>query len=50
MAAAARWLPPSPASWHSVPTAMALEHAQHYTHLALRDAYAIAEGQRIPLR
>lgn len=33
-----------------VPTAMALEHAQHYTHLALRDAYAIAEGQRIPLR
>ncbi|HEX5343484.1 MAG TPA: hydroxymethylpyrimidine/phosphomethylpyrimidine kinase [Duganella sp.] len=33
-----------------VPTAIALEHAQHYTHLALRDAYAIAEGQRIPLR
>ncbi|MYM21623.1 hydroxymethylpyrimidine/phosphomethylpyrimidine kinase [Duganella sp. FT135W] len=33
-----------------VPTAVALENAQHYTYLALRDAYAIAEGQRIPLR
>jgi hydroxymethylpyrimidine/phosphomethylpyrimidine kinase len=34
----------------SVPTAIALENAQHYTYLALRDAYAIAAGQRIPLR
>lgn len=33
-----------------VPIGMALEHAQHYTHLALRDAYAVAAGQRIPLR
>jgi hydroxymethylpyrimidine/phosphomethylpyrimidine kinase len=33
-----------------VPTAIALENAQQYTHLGLRDAYAIAEGQRIPLR
>jgi hydroxymethylpyrimidine/phosphomethylpyrimidine kinase len=33
-----------------VPIAVALEHAQRYTDLALRDAYAIAEGQRIPLR
>lgn len=33
-----------------MPTAVALEHAQHYTHHALRDAYAIAAGQRIPLR
>jgi hydroxymethylpyrimidine/phosphomethylpyrimidine kinase len=33
-----------------VPVAVALEHAQRYTDLALRDAYAIAEGQRIPLR
>jgi len=33
-----------------VPTTIAVEHAQHYTYLALRDAYAIAAGQRIPLR
>jgi hydroxymethylpyrimidine/phosphomethylpyrimidine kinase len=33
-----------------MPTAVALENAQHYTHLALHDAYVIAEGQRIPLR
>lgn len=33
-----------------LPTAIALEHAQHYVHHALRDAYAIAAGQRIPLR
>jgi hydroxymethylpyrimidine/phosphomethylpyrimidine kinase len=33
-----------------VPPASALETAQHYTYLALHDAYAIAEGQRIPLR
>lgn len=33
-----------------LPTAIALENAQHYTYHALRDAYAIAAGQRIPLR
>lgn len=33
-----------------LPTAVALEHAQHYVYHALRDAYAIAPGQRIPLR
>ncbi|MTV38267.1 bifunctional hydroxymethylpyrimidine kinase/phosphomethylpyrimidine kinase [Duganella radicis] len=33
-----------------VPTAVALENAQLYTYHALRDAYAIAPGQRIPLR
>ncbi|NYE63906.1 hydroxymethylpyrimidine/phosphomethylpyrimidine kinase [Duganella sp. 1224] len=33
-----------------LPTAIALEHAQHYVYHALRDAYAIAPGQRIPLR
>jgi hydroxymethylpyrimidine/phosphomethylpyrimidine kinase len=33
-----------------LPTAVALEHAQHYVYHALRDAYAIAAGQRIPLR
>ncbi|MHA4869600.1 bifunctional hydroxymethylpyrimidine kinase/phosphomethylpyrimidine kinase [Duganella sp. PWIR1] len=33
-----------------LPTAVALEHAQQYTYHALRDAYAIAAGQRIPLR
>jgi hydroxymethylpyrimidine/phosphomethylpyrimidine kinase len=33
-----------------VPTAVALENAQHYTYHALSDAYAIAAGQRIPLR
>lgn len=33
-----------------IPTAVALEHAQHYVYHALRDAYAIAPGQRIPLR
>ncbi|MYM65990.1 hydroxymethylpyrimidine/phosphomethylpyrimidine kinase [Pseudoduganella sp. FT55W] len=33
-----------------MPTAVALENAQHYTFHALRDAYAIAAGQRIPLR
>ncbi len=33
-----------------LPTAVALEHAQHYIYHALRDAYAIAPGQRIPLR
>ncbi|TFW26550.1 bifunctional hydroxymethylpyrimidine kinase/phosphomethylpyrimidine kinase [Duganella callida] len=27
-----------------------LERAQHFTYLALRDAYAIADGQRVPLR
>ncbi|MYM34201.1 hydroxymethylpyrimidine/phosphomethylpyrimidine kinase [Duganella sp. FT50W] len=33
-----------------LPTAVALEQAQHYVFHALRDAYAIAPGQRIPLR
>jgi hydroxymethylpyrimidine/phosphomethylpyrimidine kinase len=33
-----------------LPTAVALEHAQHYVYHALREAYAIARGQRIPLR
>ncbi|MYN38278.1 hydroxymethylpyrimidine/phosphomethylpyrimidine kinase [Duganella sp. FT109W] len=33
-----------------LPTAVALEHAQHYVYHALREAYAIAPGQRIPLR
>lgn len=33
-----------------LPTAIALDHAQHYVYHALRDAYAIAPGQRIPLR
>jgi len=33
-----------------LPTAVALEHAQQYVYHALRDAYAIAPGQRIPLR
>lgn len=33
-----------------LPTAIALEHAQHYVYHALRDAYAVAPGQRIPLR
>lgn len=33
-----------------LPTAVALEQAQHYVYHALRDAYAIAPGQRIPLR
>jgi hydroxymethylpyrimidine/phosphomethylpyrimidine kinase len=33
-----------------LPTAIALEQAQHYVYHALRDAYAIAAGQRIPLR
>ncbi|MRX09755.1 hydroxymethylpyrimidine/phosphomethylpyrimidine kinase [Pseudoduganella sp. FT25W] len=33
-----------------LPTAVALEYAQHYVYHALRDAYAIAAGQRIPLR
>ncbi|MBV7537910.1 hydroxymethylpyrimidine/phosphomethylpyrimidine kinase [Duganella sp. sic0402] len=33
-----------------LPTAVALEHAQHYVYHALRDAYVIAAGQRIPLR
>jgi hydroxymethylpyrimidine/phosphomethylpyrimidine kinase len=32
------------------PTAGALSQAQQYTHNALRDAYAVAAGQRIPLR
>jgi hydroxymethylpyrimidine/phosphomethylpyrimidine kinase len=32
------------------PTAGALSLAQHYTHTALRDAYAVAAGQRMPLR
>jgi hydroxymethylpyrimidine/phosphomethylpyrimidine kinase len=33
-----------------LPTAVALEQAQHYVYHALREAYAIAPGQRIPLR
>jgi len=33
-----------------LPTAVALEQAQHYVYAALRDAYAVAPGQRIPLR
>ncbi|WP_343730022.1 hydroxymethylpyrimidine/phosphomethylpyrimidine kinase [Duganella sp.] len=33
-----------------MPTAVALENAQLYTYHALRDAYVIAAGQRIPLR
>lgn len=33
-----------------MPAAIALDNAQHYTYRALRDAYAIAAGQRIPLR
>jgi len=33
-----------------LPIAMALENAQLYTYHALRDAYAVAAGQRIPLR
>jgi hydroxymethylpyrimidine/phosphomethylpyrimidine kinase len=33
-----------------LPIAVALECAQHYVYHALRDAYAIAPGQRIPLR
>ena len=33
-----------------MPTGVALELAQHYCHVALRDAYSIAPGQRIPLR
>jgi hydroxymethylpyrimidine/phosphomethylpyrimidine kinase len=33
-----------------VPTAIALEQAQHYVYVALRDAYTVASGQRIPLR
>ena len=33
-----------------LPIADALENAQQYVHHALRDAYAIAPGQRIPLR
>lgn len=33
-----------------LPTAVALENAQRYVYHALRDAYAIADGQRIPLR
>jgi hydroxymethylpyrimidine/phosphomethylpyrimidine kinase len=32
------------------PMLYALELAQQYCHVALRDAYAIADGQRIPLR
>jgi hydroxymethylpyrimidine/phosphomethylpyrimidine kinase len=33
-----------------LPTAVALEHAQQYVYAALRDAYIVAPGQRIPLR
>lgn len=33
-----------------LPTAVALEQAQHYVYAALRDAYTVAPGQRIPLR
>ena len=33
-----------------VPTARALDLAQQYCNVALRDAYTIAPGQRIPLR
>lgn len=33
-----------------LPTAVALENAQHYVYHALRDAYSIAAGQHIPLR
>lgn len=33
-----------------LPTPIAVEQAQHYVYHALRDAYAIAPGQRIPLR
>jgi hydroxymethylpyrimidine/phosphomethylpyrimidine kinase len=33
-----------------LPTAAALEQAQHYVYAALRDAYTVAPGQRIPLR
>jgi hydroxymethylpyrimidine/phosphomethylpyrimidine kinase len=33
-----------------LPTAVALEQAQHYVYVALRDAYTVAPGQCIPLR
>ena len=33
-----------------MPTGCALEQAQYYCNAALRDAYGIAPGQRIPLR
>lgn len=33
-----------------MPVGCALDAAQHYCHVALRDAYSIAPGQRIPLR
>ena len=33
-----------------MPVGCALDEAQHYCHVALRDAYTIAPGQRIPLR
>lgn len=33
-----------------MPVGCALDQAQHYCHVALRDAYSIAPGQRIPLR
>jgi hydroxymethylpyrimidine/phosphomethylpyrimidine kinase len=33
-----------------LPTVVALEQAQHYVYVALRDAYTVASGQRIPLR
>lgn len=35
---------------HGRSTALALDQAQHYVYHALRAAYAIADGQRIPLR
>lgn len=35
---------------NGVPMASALARAQNYCHAALRDAYTIADGQRIPLR
>ena len=33
-----------------MPTGCALDQAQYYCNAALRDAYGIAAGQRIPLR
>jgi hydroxymethylpyrimidine/phosphomethylpyrimidine kinase len=35
---------------HGLPMASALARAQDYCHAALREAYVIADGQRIPLR
>jgi hydroxymethylpyrimidine/phosphomethylpyrimidine kinase len=33
-----------------MPTGCALDQAQYYCNAALRDAYTIAPGQRMPLR